>query len=83
MLVHVPRVCGGSTFLWQKGNSYPVSLSAKDPAKQGLSDGAIAVAECYYGEELYDMSLSAGLAGICNTFFGKGGYGYFGSTTIS
>ncbi|NQT37744.1 MAG: hypothetical protein HQ581_09660 [Planctomycetes bacterium] len=79
--------CHGSAadpnFYGQKGSSYPISLSAADIAKKGLSDGAVATVECCYGAELYDPSLSAGQPGICNTFLREGGYGFFGSTTIA
>ena len=70
-------------FFGQKGDNFPMSLSAADIAAKGLSEGAIAAVECCYGAELYDPKLSAGQAGICSTFLQEGGYGYFGSTTIA
>ncbi len=79
--------CHGSAmdpyFYGQKRNNYPRSFSEADLASKGLTEGTVAAVECCYGAELYDPALSGGQSGICNTFLEKGGYGYWGSTTIA
>lgn len=77
---------GGSAnpnFYGDDGTNQPESLLASDLAAKGIPEGAVASVECCYGAELYDPALAAGSVGICSTFLGEGGYGYFGSTTIA
>ena len=45
--------------------------------------GTVVAAECCYGAELYDPATNAGQMGIANTYLGRGGYGFFGSTNTS
>ena len=45
--------------------------------------GTVVAAECCYGAELFDPTRNAGQMGIANTYLGRGGYGFFGSTNIS
>ncbi len=78
--------CHGSPadphYYGQKGGSYPIAHSASYISGK-ISSGTVATAECCYGAELYDPSLSSGQMGICNTYLGSGGYGFFGSSTIA
>jgi hypothetical protein len=43
----------------------------------------VVAAECCYGAELYDPTLSGGQQAICNTYLAGGAYGFFGSSTIA
>ena len=78
--------CHGSEadphFYGQKGSNYPIAHSASLLAGK-IANGNVTSAECCYGAELYDPSLSGGQAGICNTYLEHGAYGFFGSTTIA
>lgn len=77
---------GGSanaSFYGDDGNNQPEAFRGSDLGAKGIPEGAVASVECCYGAELYDPVLAAGEMGICNTFLGEGGYGYFGSTTIA
>ena len=69
-------------FYGQQGSQYP------DAHDASLIDGRLAVgtvvaAECCYGAELYDPSVTAGQAGICNTCLANGSYAFFGSSTVA
>ena len=48
-------------------------------------EATVMAAECCYGAELYDPSLSTagGQTGMCNTYLARKAYGYFGSTNIA
>ena len=81
--VNCHGVSADPNFYGEKGGSYPVALKASDIASKGLSNGAVGTAECCYGAELYDPTLTSGQAGICNTFLAEEGYGFFGSSTIA
>jgi hypothetical protein len=48
-----------------------------------ISPGTVAAAECCYGAQLYNPSLTGGRAGICSTYLSNRAYGFFGSTTIA
>lgn len=78
--------CHGATpddqFYGQLGNRYPVALRAAYLGGK-ITEGAIIAAECCYGAELYDPSLTNGQPGICNTYLHNRAYGYFGSSTIA
>ena len=73
-----------SHFYGQKGASYPVAHSAAWMAGKAL-DGVVMAAECCYGAELYDPSLTAPLnqMGMCNTYLDRKAYAFFGSTNIA
>ena len=61
---------------------YPISLEAS--YVQGkLREGTVVAAECCYGGELYDLSVTRTQAGLCNTYLGNKAYGFFASTTIA
>jgi hypothetical protein len=69
-------------FYGQRGTSYPIAHDAAYLASR-IKPGTILSAECCYGAELYDPALTAGQAGICNTYLGAGAYGVFASSTIA
>jgi Peptidase family C25 len=79
--------CHGSPadphFYGQKGKSnFPIAHDARYLASR-IARGTIVAAECCYGAEMYDASLSDGQTGICTTYLGAGAYGFFGSSTIA
>jgi hypothetical protein len=69
-------------FYGQRGGSFPIAHDAAYLASR-VKAGTILAAECCYGAELYDASLSGGQAGICNIYLGAGAYGVFASSTIA
>jgi hypothetical protein len=69
-------------FYGQRGDDFPISHDAAYLAGK-VGSGTIVAAECCYGAELYDPALSEGQGGICSTYLGAGGYGFFGSSTIA
>lgn len=71
-------------FYGQKGDNYPVSISA--PALQNhVSPGTVVAAECCYGAELVDPSMldDQNGIGIANTYFKNGALAFMGSSTIA
>lgn len=70
-------------FYGQQGSSYPIAHDAAHLASHQISEGTVVAAECCYGGELYDPSLTNGVAGICSTYMAKKAYAFFGSTTIA
>ena len=48
-----------------------------------ISEGTIVAAECCYGAQLYDPTLTGGQAGIAQTYLAGGAYGVFGSSTVA
>ncbi len=77
--------CHGSPadhrFLGEPAN-YPIAHDSTKLAGK-ISKGSIVAAECCYGAELYDPTLSGGALGICCEYLRSGAYGFFGSTTIA
>ena len=69
-------------FYGQKGNSFPIALEAKY-VDDKTAAGTVIAAECCYGAELDNPSISKGQPGICSTYMGCGAYAFFGSTTIA
>ncbi len=63
-------------------DEYPIAQDASRLPGQ-ITEGTIVTAECCYGAELYDPSLTGGQMGICNACLAEKAYGYFGSTTIA
>ncbi|MGA8350432.1 MAG: hypothetical protein WB773_21750, partial [Isosphaeraceae bacterium] len=63
-------------------DEYPIAHDASRLPGQ-ITEGTIVTAECCYGAELYDPSLTGGQMGICNAYLAEKAYGYFGSTTIA
>src|SRR5438067_1779071 len=48
------------------------------------STGPVVAAECCYGAQLYDPTLTGAKSpGLCNVYLGNGAYGFFGSSTIA
>ena len=66
----------------EKNGKFPKAHSAAFIAGK-IAEGTVATAECCYGAELYDPSVSDGQAGICSTYLDNGAYGFFGSSTIA
>jgi hypothetical protein len=70
-------------FYGQQGAVYPIAHDGTYLIAKNLK-GTVVAAECCYGAELYDPSaLPAKQMGIANTYLARGGYGFFGSTTIA
>lgn len=70
------------SFLGQKGEDYPVSLTSAAINKK-IAKGTVAAVECCYGAQLYD-AVTMGLdLPICQNYLRHKAYGYFGSTTIA
>lgn len=61
---------------------YPEAHAA-DLLSKKIVPGTVLAAECCYGAQLYDPSVTSGQAGIAYTYLGEGAYGVFGSTTIA
>jgi hypothetical protein len=84
-LAHFINCHGGPAdpqFYGEKGKSQPVSLTS-DGIRNQIKRGTVAAVECCYGAELYDsVTLSLPLP-ICQRYLIRGGYGYFGSSTIA
>lgn len=69
-------------FYGQHGSQFPVAHDAA-LLKGKIANGTVLSAECCYGAELYDPTLSAGQMGICNAYLQSGAYAVFGSSTIA
>ena len=48
-----------------------------------VSEGTVVAAECCYGAQLYDPTVTGGQAGIAQTYLAGGAYGVFGSSTVA
>ena len=48
-----------------------------------ISEGTVVAAECCYGAQLYDPTVTGGQAGIAQTYLAGGAYGVFGSSTVA
>jgi hypothetical protein len=71
-----------SHFYGQEGGDFPISHDAALVSGH-VSAGTVAAAECCYGAELYDASLTGGQAGIAAEYLRSGAYGFLGSSTIA
>lgn len=71
-----------ANYYGQKGNSYPVAHQAGLVSGK-VTEGTIVAAECCYGAELYDPSLTAGQPCMANTYLGSSAYAFWGSTCIA
>ncbi|RPE12108.1 hypothetical protein EGT74_00685 [Chitinophaga lutea] len=79
--------CHGSLedpcFYGQKGDRYPEAVNAKLLAKK-ISKGTIVAAECCYGAQLYDPSLTeTDQPSIANTYLQHHALAFTGSSTIA
>jgi hypothetical protein len=61
---------------------YPTALDAAYVDGK-LGKGTIAAAECCYGGELYGLSPTRPVVGLCNTYLANEAYGFFASTSIA
>ena len=66
----------------QKGDNYPVSVSAGQIDSK-ISTGTIAAAECCYGAQLFDPGDVGSVKPICNTYLANGAVAFLGSSTIA
>jgi hypothetical protein len=69
-------------FYGQGNGEFPVAHAAARLAGR-ITPGTLVAAECCYGGELYDPTLSAGQPSIADTYLFEGAAGYFGSSTIA
>jgi len=78
--------CHGSSrrpeFYGQRGTNYPVSMTSAQVARQGIA-GTVVAAECCYGAQLYDPSLTRIADPICIAYLAAGAFGFLGSTNIA
>jgi hypothetical protein len=68
-------------FYGQHDEDYPVAHDAQLLGAVGI--GTVAAAECCYGAELYDPSLTSGVAGICTSYLERGAFGFCGSSNVA
>ena len=87
-LLHFVNCHGGNfdpDFYGQKGaGQFPVAHSAAWMASK-VVEGTIMAAECCYGAQLYDPTnpFAGGQMGMCNTYLGRKGYAFFGSSNVA
>lgn len=81
--------CHGAPSSWQffgqpSGvQDYPVAQDGTYIPRK-VASGTVVAAECCYGAQLYDPTLSGAKSpGLCNVYLGNGAYGFFGSSTIA
>ncbi|MCX6271443.1 MAG: hypothetical protein NTU44_09540 [Bacteroidetes bacterium] len=69
-------------FFGQKGEDYPVALTAADLNKK-ITPGTIVAAECCYGAQLITPNTSITSSGIAASYLGNNAISFLGSSTIA
>ncbi len=85
-LVHLIN-CHGAVNDWrfygEKAGRFPIAMETPGFAPVNIQAGAVIAAECCYGANLYDYTLSQTHPPLCLTYLWKGACAVMGSTNIS
>jgi hypothetical protein len=79
--------CHGAVNDWryygEKAGNFPVAMETPGFAPVHIHAGSVIAAECCYGANLYDYTLSGAHPPLCLTYLWKGACAVMGSTNIS